>query len=44
MAMAQHVLMMFCPTAEREEMISCVNVSREEERVAVCFSKPVHVS
>ncbi|XP_059922869.1 geranylgeranyl transferase type-2 subunit alpha isoform X1 [Gadus macrocephalus] len=28
--------------AEREEMISCVYVSREEERVAVCFSKPVH--
>ncbi|KAG7279388.1 hypothetical protein CRUP_024207, partial [Coryphaenoides rupestris] len=23
-------------------MISCVYVSREEERVAVCFSKPVH--
>ncbi|CAL8306887.1 unnamed protein product [Lota lota] len=28
--------------AEREEMISCVYVSREVERVAVCFSKPVH--
>ncbi|KAJ3599004.1 hypothetical protein NHX12_032967 [Muraenolepis orangiensis] len=28
--------------AEREEMISCVYVGREEERVAVCFSKPVH--
>ncbi len=30
--------------AEREEMISCVYVSREEERVSVAFSKPVHVS
>ena len=43
MAMS-HVLKILCPTAEREEMISCVYVSREEERVAVCFSKPVHVS
>lgn len=30
-------------TAEREEMISCVFVSREEERVAVAFSRPVNV-
>uniref|UniRef100_A0A8C6P4W9 Geranylgeranyl transferase type-2 subunit alpha n=1 Tax=Nothobranchius furzeri TaxID=105023 RepID=A0A8C6P4W9_NOTFU len=30
--------------AEREEMISCVYVSREQERVAVTFSRPVHVS
>uniref|UniRef100_A0A6Q2X5R6 Geranylgeranyl transferase type-2 subunit alpha n=1 Tax=Esox lucius TaxID=8010 RepID=A0A6Q2X5R6_ESOLU len=30
--------------AEREEMISCVFVSREEERVAVAFSRPVNVS
>lgn len=29
--------------AEREEMISCVHVSREEERVAVAFSRPVNV-
>uniref|UniRef100_A0A671RF24 Geranylgeranyl transferase type-2 subunit alpha n=1 Tax=Sinocyclocheilus anshuiensis TaxID=1608454 RepID=A0A671RF24_9TELE len=29
--------------AEREEMISCVYVSREGERVSVAFSKPVHV-
>lgn len=28
--------------AEREEMISCVFVSREEERVAVAFSRPVN--
>uniref|UniRef100_A0A672TA48 Geranylgeranyl transferase type-2 subunit alpha n=1 Tax=Sinocyclocheilus grahami TaxID=75366 RepID=A0A672TA48_SINGR len=28
--------------AEREEMISCVYVSREGERVSVAFSKPVH--
>uniref|UniRef100_A0A3Q2NNA6 Geranylgeranyl transferase type-2 subunit alpha n=1 Tax=Fundulus heteroclitus TaxID=8078 RepID=A0A3Q2NNA6_FUNHE len=28
--------------AEREEMISCVYVSREEERVAVAFSRPVN--
>uniref|UniRef100_A0A8C2DAJ7 Geranylgeranyl transferase type-2 subunit alpha n=1 Tax=Cyprinus carpio TaxID=7962 RepID=A0A8C2DAJ7_CYPCA len=28
--------------AEREEMISCVYVSRERERVSVAFSKPVH--
>ncbi|XP_030642856.1 geranylgeranyl transferase type-2 subunit alpha [Chanos chanos] len=28
--------------AEREEMISCVYVSREGERVAVAFSRPVH--
>ncbi len=31
-------------TAEREEMISCVYVSRDEERVAVAFSRPVNVS
>uniref|UniRef100_A0A8C7W788 Geranylgeranyl transferase type-2 subunit alpha n=1 Tax=Oncorhynchus mykiss TaxID=8022 RepID=A0A8C7W788_ONCMY len=30
--------------AEREEMISCVFVSREEERVAVAFSRPVNAS
>uniref|UniRef100_A0A673B370 Geranylgeranyl transferase type-2 subunit alpha n=1 Tax=Sphaeramia orbicularis TaxID=375764 RepID=A0A673B370_9TELE len=30
--------------AEREEMISCVYVSRDEERVAVAFSRPVNVS
>uniref|UniRef100_A0A671TZ59 Geranylgeranyl transferase type-2 subunit alpha n=1 Tax=Sparus aurata TaxID=8175 RepID=A0A671TZ59_SPAAU len=30
--------------AEREEMISCVYVSREEERVAVAFSRPVNVT
>uniref|UniRef100_A0A668APB8 Geranylgeranyl transferase type-2 subunit alpha n=1 Tax=Myripristis murdjan TaxID=586833 RepID=A0A668APB8_9TELE len=30
--------------AEREEMISCVYVSREEERVVVAFSRPVNVS
>ncbi|KAJ7984286.1 hypothetical protein DPEC_G00363120 [Dallia pectoralis] len=30
--------------AERDEMISCVFVSREEERVAVAFSRPVNVS
>uniref|UniRef100_A0A4W6CLS3 Geranylgeranyl transferase type-2 subunit alpha n=1 Tax=Lates calcarifer TaxID=8187 RepID=A0A4W6CLS3_LATCA len=29
-------------TAEREEMISCVYVSRDEERVAVAFSRPVN--
>uniref|UniRef100_A0A3B5KM27 Geranylgeranyl transferase type-2 subunit alpha n=1 Tax=Takifugu rubripes TaxID=31033 RepID=A0A3B5KM27_TAKRU len=29
--------------AEREEIISCVFVSREEERVAVAFSRPVNV-
>uniref|UniRef100_A0A8C2DAK7 Geranylgeranyl transferase type-2 subunit alpha n=1 Tax=Cyprinus carpio TaxID=7962 RepID=A0A8C2DAK7_CYPCA len=29
--------------AEREEMISCVYVSRERERVSVAFSKPVHL-
>ncbi|XP_076839779.1 geranylgeranyl transferase type-2 subunit alpha [Brachyhypopomus gauderio] len=29
--------------AERDEMISCVYVSREGERVAVVFSKPVNV-
>lgn len=29
--------------AEREEVISCVYVSREGERVAVAFSKPVNV-
>ncbi|KAK3518804.1 hypothetical protein QTP70_014890 [Hemibagrus guttatus] len=29
--------------AEREELISCVYVSREGERVAVAFSKPVNV-
>uniref|UniRef100_H3DJU0 Geranylgeranyl transferase type-2 subunit alpha n=1 Tax=Tetraodon nigroviridis TaxID=99883 RepID=H3DJU0_TETNG len=29
--------------AEREEMISCVYVSREEGRVAVAFSRPVNV-
>lgn len=34
----------FFLTAEREEMISCVYVSREEERVAVAFSRPVNVS
>ncbi|XP_068175414.1 geranylgeranyl transferase type-2 subunit alpha [Antennarius striatus] len=28
--------------AEREEMISCVYVSRDEERVAVAFSRPVN--
>ncbi|XP_076009642.1 geranylgeranyl transferase type-2 subunit alpha [Genypterus blacodes] len=28
--------------AEREEIISCVYVSREEERVAVAFSRPVN--
>uniref|UniRef100_A0A3Q2GAD0 Geranylgeranyl transferase type-2 subunit alpha n=1 Tax=Cyprinodon variegatus TaxID=28743 RepID=A0A3Q2GAD0_CYPVA len=28
--------------AERDEMISCVYVSREEERVAVAFSRPVN--
>uniref|UniRef100_A0A673IAD4 Geranylgeranyl transferase type-2 subunit alpha n=1 Tax=Sinocyclocheilus rhinocerous TaxID=307959 RepID=A0A673IAD4_9TELE len=28
--------------AEREEMISCVYVSREGQRVSVAFSKPVH--
>lgn len=28
--------------AEREEMISCVYVSRNEERVAVAFSRPVN--
>ncbi|XP_034036369.1 geranylgeranyl transferase type-2 subunit alpha [Thalassophryne amazonica] len=28
--------------ADREEMISCVYVSREEERVAVAFSRPVN--
>ncbi|KAG7228743.1 hypothetical protein INR49_008521 [Caranx melampygus] len=28
--------------AEREEMISCVYVSREEERVVVAFSRPVN--
>ncbi|TWW57607.1 Geranylgeranyl transferase type-2 subunit alpha [Takifugu flavidus] len=28
--------------AEREEIISCVFVSREEERVAVAFSRPVN--
>lgn len=28
--------------AEREEMISCVYVSREEERVAVAFSRPIN--
>uniref|UniRef100_A0A1A8L647 Geranylgeranyl transferase type-2 subunit alpha n=1 Tax=Nothobranchius pienaari TaxID=704102 RepID=A0A1A8L647_9TELE len=28
--------------AEREEMISCVYVSREQERVAVTFSRPVN--
>uniref|UniRef100_I3J433 Geranylgeranyl transferase type-2 subunit alpha n=1 Tax=Oreochromis niloticus TaxID=8128 RepID=I3J433_ORENI len=28
--------------AEREEMISCVYVNREEERVAVAFSRPVN--
>ncbi|XP_061744747.1 geranylgeranyl transferase type-2 subunit alpha [Nerophis ophidion] len=28
--------------AEREEMISCVYISREEERVAVAFSRPVN--
>uniref|UniRef100_A0A1A8ERD9 Geranylgeranyl transferase type-2 subunit alpha n=1 Tax=Nothobranchius korthausae TaxID=1143690 RepID=A0A1A8ERD9_9TELE len=28
--------------AEREEMISCVYVSREQERVAVAFSRPVN--
>ncbi|TRZ00551.1 hypothetical protein DNTS_008545 [Danionella cerebrum] len=28
--------------AEREEMISCVYVCREGERVAVAFSKPLH--
>lgn len=32
------------PTAEREEMISCVYVSRDDERVAVTFSRPVNVS
>lgn len=31
-------------TAEREEMISCVYVNRDEERVAVAFSRPVNVS
>lgn len=30
--------------AEREEMISCVYVSRDEERVTVAFSRPVNVS
>ncbi|XP_064845603.1 geranylgeranyl transferase type-2 subunit alpha [Oncorhynchus masou masou] len=30
--------------AEREEMISCVFVSREEESVAVAFSRPVNAS
>uniref|UniRef100_A0A4W5NGG6 Geranylgeranyl transferase type-2 subunit alpha n=1 Tax=Hucho hucho TaxID=62062 RepID=A0A4W5NGG6_9TELE len=30
--------------AEREEMISCVFVSREDERVAVAFSRPVNAS
>lgn len=39
----QHELR-FSLTAEREEMISCVYVSREEERVAVAFSRPVNVS
>ncbi|KAG8003441.1 Geranylgeranyl transferase type-2 subunit alpha, partial [Nibea albiflora] len=29
--------------AEREEMISCVYVSRDEERVAVAFSRPVNI-
>ncbi|KAM9796562.1 geranylgeranyl transferase type-2 subunit alpha isoform X1 [Syngnathus typhle] len=29
--------------AEREEMISCVFISRDDERVAVAFSRPVQV-
>lgn len=35
---------LICLTAEREEMISCVFISRDEERVAVAFSRPVQVS
>uniref|UniRef100_A0A3P8UVU2 Geranylgeranyl transferase type-2 subunit alpha n=1 Tax=Cynoglossus semilaevis TaxID=244447 RepID=A0A3P8UVU2_CYNSE len=30
--------------ADREEMISCVYVDRDDERVAVAFSRPVNVS
>lgn len=30
--------------AEREEMISCVYVTRDEGRVVVAFSRPVNVS
>lgn len=41
----QSTLSLLCVfVAERQEMISCVYVSREGETVAVAFSKPDHVS